>query len=78
MTVQEIVKDYLEQNGYDGLCNENCGCGLGDFMPCEDCDIKNCKPAYKHGCDVECADFGDCELCEQRESYSTEKPEVQA
>ena len=77
MTVKEIVKDYLEKNGYDGLCCEGCGCGLDDFMPCEGCDIKNCKPAYRHGCNGDCAKCGDDELCELIESYSTEKPEAQ-
>ena len=51
MTVKEIVKDYLEKNGYDGLCSEQCGCGLDGLMPCS-C-VKNeviemCEAAYKH------------------------------
>lgn len=76
MTVKEIVKDYLEQNGFDGLCSENCGCGLDDIMPC-DCETNNCQPAYKHKCKADCTDCGDDELCELIESYSTEKPEAQ-
>ena len=81
MTVKEIVKDYLEKNGYDGLCSENCGCGLDDFMPCEDCDTETCKPSYKHICNgrENCLFSGFCEgegnkgdVC-----YSTEKPEIQ-
>ena len=27
MNVTEIVKKYLEENGYDGLCSDVCGCG---------------------------------------------------
>jgi hypothetical protein len=52
MTVKEIVAEYLKSNGYDGLCNEICGCGLEDFMPCGDsenhiCEIHGCEPAYR-------------------------------
>jgi len=50
MTVKEIVKDYLEKNGYDGLCDDiECGCSLDDFWPCEGCnDPAQCRPAYRH------------------------------
>lgn len=36
MTLKEIVKQWLEENGYDGLCNpdDECGCVLEDFMSC--------------------------------------------
>jgi hypothetical protein len=30
----DITKKWLEENGYDGLCYEECGCELEDFMPC--------------------------------------------
>ena len=80
MTVKEIVKEYLEKNGYDGLCSENCGCGLYNLMPCEmfasDSTVIGCKPAYKRKCKADCAYCGDDELCELIEFYSTEKPEV--
>ena len=79
MTVKEIVKEYLEKNGYDGLCGENCGCGLDDFMPCgmfaNDSTVIGCKPAYKHKCNSDCTNCGDDELCELVENYSTEKEE---
>ncbi len=26
MTIREIIKAYLADNGYDGLCGEDCGC----------------------------------------------------
>lgn len=45
--VKEIVKLWLEQNGYDGLCEEDCGCFLGEFMPC-DTPLPSCEPAYQH------------------------------
>jgi hypothetical protein len=59
MTVKEIVKKYLEDNGYDGLYNRACGCSLDDFMPCASgCD--DCKPAYKIKCSSKywCGDNG--------------------
>ena len=36
MNVCEIVKEYLEEHGYDGLESEYkaCFCGLGHFMLC--------------------------------------------
>ena len=71
MTVKKIVKDCLEICGYDGLCRDDCGCGLDDFMPCASFPLDGvpscCTPAYKH-------------LVKNGELnnivYSTEKPEV--
>lgn len=50
MTVKEIVIEYLKENGYDGLCNNSCGCGIDDLFPCsfENTDI--CETAYKVAC----------------------------
>ena len=41
MNILEIVKDWLEQNGYDGLCDPEmpCGCMLNDLMPCGTCNV---------------------------------------
>jgi hypothetical protein len=49
MTVKEILIEYLTVNGYQGLCNECCGCGIADpddFIPCEGEIVNNCTPAY--------------------------------
>jgi len=47
MTIGEIVKKYLEDNGYDGLCNYGeCGCENSDLMPC-DCVSNNCEASHK-------------------------------
>lgn len=32
--LQTYIAEKLEEDGYDGLCSEGCGCGLDDFMPC--------------------------------------------
>ena len=62
MIVAQIVRKYLEENGYDGLCGDSCGCGLDDFMPC-DADCTDCEPAYKHLCpgSDKCPDADTCE-----------------
>ena len=48
MTVREIVKKYLQKNGFDGLYNEllECGCDLNDLMCCPE-DCFDCKAGYK-------------------------------
>ena len=51
ITCRDIVKVWLEANGFDGLCGEECGCGIGeDFSPCGYSDFENCTPAYKISC----------------------------
>jgi len=48
LTVKEIVKKYLEENGFDGLYNPGeCACKKDDLMPCE-CftETDNCEPGY--------------------------------
>lgn len=38
MDLHEIVKEWLVENGYDGLCHSDseCGCSVDDFMPCSE------------------------------------------
>lgn len=50
-TVKEIVKKYLEENGFSGLCNLDCGCELKDLMCCKNEFISNCKIGQKHYCE---------------------------
>ena len=47
LTVKEIVEQYLEAHGFDGLYDDDadCGCFLGDLMPC-DCCWCNCQGGY--------------------------------
>jgi hypothetical protein len=44
-SVLEMVKNYLKEHGYDGLCNDDCGCDVNDLAPCD--DIGDCKAARK-------------------------------
>lgn len=49
MTVRDIVRAYLKDNGYAGLAGDECGCSLDDLAPCE-CDPLDCEPADLHKC----------------------------
>lgn len=53
-TALEIIKQYLIDNDYDGLCNSHldCGCDLSDLQPCGE-DISMCRPGYKYA-DPDC------------------------
>ena len=53
-TVREIVAEWLDSHGYDGLVNVDgeCGCPLDDLMPCENtiAGLGDCEPAYQFKC----------------------------
>lgn len=50
MTVRDIVKQYLLDNGFDGLCDPDgtCSCKIADLAPC--CSSFDCEPGYKVPC----------------------------
>ena len=53
--VREIVKEWLQAHGYDGLCSDDfeCACTPEDLMPCcEACE--RCEAGYKHPGDGDC------------------------
>jgi len=50
MTVLDIVRDYLTEHGYDGLCNDGCACEISDLAPC-DSTCNDCEPGMKEPCD---------------------------
>lgn len=52
MKLKEIVQKYLVDRGFDGLCSDECGCLLEDFMPCGE-PGEDCKPGYRHPCNCE-------------------------
>jgi len=75
MSVRDIVLNYLRQNGYDGLCTDDCGCGLDNLQPCGyDNPIGpfDCVPAYKHTREKGCG--GAYGQSFPHEWYSQEKP----
>lgn len=49
--VIQIVRSYLEENGYDGLIDDygECGCLTDDLAPCGILGM-SCKPAYRVDC----------------------------
>ena len=62
MTLREIIKKYLEDNGYDGLCGYNCGCQTSELFVCECPDMDVCEPGYKKTCPGEenCPNSEEC------------------
>jgi len=43
--VVDVVRQWLEDHEYTGLCGEECGCRLDDLMPCE-CPPGKCVPGH--------------------------------
>ena len=57
MNVKAITREWLEANGYGGLTNDNCGCIVGDLMPCNSECVEYCEAGYKvDGCSEECGE----------------------
>lgn len=66
MDIFQIVYEFLKENGYDGLCREECGCGLEDLMPCGEPDITHCVQAMKRKATQADIDNGvDCQIGEE-------------
>ena len=61
MNVREIVSEWLKANDYDGLCSYECGCGLNDFMPCDQ-GCEDCSPAYRAVADEDDMAICPCEI----------------
>ena len=61
-TVNQMVSEWLKQNGYKGLCDgKSCGCGLDDLMPCGHYgNMIDCAAAYEFRC-CDCARFEKCD-----------------
>ena len=49
ITIVDLLRDSLQQNGYDGLYNPGlCGCENDDLVPCDDHLCSDCLPGYMH------------------------------
>ena len=59
MTIAELIKQYLQCNGYDGLVSRDCSCKLDDLFLCG--EANNCKAGKR--CN------GNNEVCEDRECW---------
>lgn len=48
-SMEQVIKEYLEAVGADGLCNPvlQCGCHIAGFCWCES-NPSNCVPAKEH------------------------------
>ena len=46
-TVEEIVRDWLIEHGFDGLFDgKGCGCHVDDLMPCREPGSVICRAGY--------------------------------
>lgn len=61
MDIREICAEWLEKNGYDGLCTGQCSCEISNLIPCEVPSV-TCEAGYKIPCPgpEECSADGDC------------------
>jgi hypothetical protein len=61
INIGDMVKIYLEANGYDGLYQSGeCACKLDDLMPCGGPDMTECSAGVLTSCE-ECKDAESCE-----------------
>ena len=67
-TLNEIVRKYLQENGFDGLYREECGCENEDLFPCV--GKYDCKPGFKIPC--ECGEGHTWDIVPDKR-YSPEK-----
>jgi hypothetical protein len=80
MTAREIIKKYLEDNGYDGLfyAQGECSCQLNDLMPCGEIYDMCVAGIIKGWCQTQngtCKDF-DPEKCDPDWSYCMREKEI--
>ena len=74
MTVREIVKEYLEKNGYDGLCCDSCSCSLDVLMLCGGEFVLDCEAGYFMNKEEECKKCTDYNFCIDKEKDSPRCP----
>ena len=50
MNLRQIIEKHLKDNGFDGLCGDECGCQTNELWPCDSPDMDVCRPGYKRIC----------------------------
>ena len=58
MNVREIVINWLQEHGYDGLYCEDCGCGVDDLAPCAELPMFDCNAGYRWSREQVLAKYG--------------------
>lgn len=51
-SVKSIVIEWLKANNCNGLCNDDCGCGLHDFEPCSEMRSDCVAAVYNEAKDI--------------------------
>jgi hypothetical protein len=73
MSVKEIVKTYLESNGFDGLYSSGeCGCIISDLMPCGTESALDCLAGYKSPAPEDCEWAGHFMVGPKKDGIQTE------
>lgn len=67
VSVEDILAKALIAEGYEGLCNDDCGCGLDNLAPCEHMWL-DCVAAYAWVCAADPACRAECS--EYEEGYT--------
>jgi hypothetical protein len=79
MTCIEIIKKYLKDNNFDGLCNVDCGCDMENLIACGEY-FSDCIPGYKRLPTEEDNEYGEADYIidptkveEQKERHANKK-----
>ena len=64
-TLLDIVKDYLENEGYDGLYANDCGCEVSNLAPCGYLQA-DCRAGVKFPCpELTAEGYNEDQMCEE-------------
>lgn len=70
-TVVDMVADWLEENGYDGMTDGRCSCTGGCLMHCGLVRSRRCSAAHLFPC-TRCTHLTTCDLTTGADVYSTD------